>query len=224
MFLCASNVVCMCEASRHTSIHICNYACSYVALGAFAYSVSKYAAAASEFVLFCFVLFWFVFFWHSTVFITLFYSQSDSVSSVGAVRCLCGLLPSVHPTYTPTVLFPRLPVANSSFNPSVPLPPSCNPGPDYSNLATYWHIIQPDCSSILPTPAQKEGVAGIKGCARGFTVQLNWLSSTNSSSEYELAAFDAQALQKQNQYEDQDTVSVSLFRFSRESYCRSGDQ
>lgn len=40
------------------------------------------------------------FFLLSTVFIILFYSQSDSISSAGAVRCLCGLLPSVHPTYT----------------------------------------------------------------------------------------------------------------------------
>lgn len=69
-------------------------------------------------------------------------------------------------------LFPRLPVAEGSSNPSAPLPQSCNPGPDYSNLAAYWHLVQADCSRT-PTQHSKRGVAGIKEIGRGgFKVQI----------------------------------------------------
>lgn len=47
------------------------------------------------------------------------------------------------------------------INPSVPVPQSCNPGPDSlrqqpSNLAIYTHILQPDHGST-PTPTHQYG-------------------------------------------------------------------
>lgn len=74
--------------------------------------------------------------------------------------------------HTLSDLFPRLPVAEGSSNPSAPLPQSCNPGPDYSNLAAYWHLIQAD-SSRTPTQHSKRGGAGIKEIGQGgFKVQI----------------------------------------------------
>lgn len=99
------------------------------------YSVHKW----SEYV-------WICRFLHLTVFITQFYSQCDLVSSRLRVSCLCGLLPSVLQCYTPPkrththTLYssPDSQWQKAPFNPSVPVPQPCNPGPD-SQQSGYSH-------------------------------------------------------------------------------------